>query len=89
MGLFHFLFFPSLPAVHLQKDAGAMWQYFGTDFVLDFVKGLVVGGASLAFQVLAPRAFRALKRFRAHWSARKPARHWFVRNPARKPERTK
>jgi hypothetical protein len=51
-----------------------MWQYFGPDFVLDFVKGLVVGGASLAFQVLAPRTLRALKRFRAHWSARKPAR---------------
>jgi hypothetical protein len=61
-----------------------MWQYFGSDFALDFVKGLVVGSASLAFQVLAPRAVRALKRFRAHWSARK---HWFVRNPARKPER--
>jgi hypothetical protein len=64
-----------------------MWQYFGSDFALDFVKGLVVGSASLAFQVMAPRAVRALKRFRAHWSARKPVKHWFVRNPARKPGR--
>ena len=59
-----------------------MWQYFASDFALDFVKGLVVGGASLAFQVLAPRAVRALKRFRAYWSARM---HWLVRNPAKKP----
>ena len=51
-----------------------MLQYLGTDFALDLVKGLVVGGASLALQVLAPRALRALKRFRARLSARKPAR---------------
>ena len=61
-----------------------MWQYLGTDLVIDLVKGLVVGGASLAVQVLAPRAVRALKRFRAHWCARM---HWLVRNQAKKPGR--
>jgi hypothetical protein len=51
-----------------------MWQYLGTGFALDLVKGLVVGGASLALQALAPRTLRALKRLRAHWTTRKPAR---------------
>ena len=51
-----------------------MLQYLGTDFILDFVKGLVIGGASLALQVLAPRTLRALKRLRAHLFARKAAR---------------
>jgi hypothetical protein len=61
-----------------------MWEYFGPDLARDLIKGLVAGGASLAFQLLAPRTLRALKRFRAHWSAWKPARHWFARKPARK-----
>jgi hypothetical protein len=61
-----------------------MWQYFASDLALDFVKGLVVGAASLAVQVLAPRAVRALKRSRAHWCARM---HWLVRNQAKKPGR--
>ena len=65
-----------------------MWEYSGPDLALDFIKGLVAGGASLAFQVLAPRTLRALKRFRAHWSARKFARHWFARKPARKSGRS-
>ena len=51
-----------------------MWEYFGPDLAFDFVKGLVAGGASLAFQAVAPRTFCALKRFRARWSARKAAR---------------
>jgi hypothetical protein len=65
-----------------------MWEYFGPDLALDFIKGLVAGAASLAFQVLAPRTLRALKRFRARWSARKPARHWFARKPAGKSGRS-
>jgi HAMP domain-containing protein len=51
-----------------------MLQYLGTDFALDLVKGLVVGGASLALQALVPRTLRALRRLRARLSARKPAR---------------
>jgi len=66
-----------------------MWEYFGPDLALDFIKGLVAGGASLAFQALAPRTFRALKRLRAHWSARKSARYWLARKPARKSDRSK
>lgn len=51
-----------------------MWEYFWPDLAFDVVKGLVAGGASLAFQVVAPKTFRALTRFRARWSARKAAR---------------
>ena len=66
-----------------------MWEYFfGPDLALDFIKGLVAGGASLAFQVLAPRALRALKRFRGRWSAWKFERYWFARKPASKPDRS-
>ena len=50
-----------------------MW-YFWPDLAFDLVKGLVAGAASLALQVVAPMTFRALKRFRAHWAARKAAR---------------
>jgi hypothetical protein len=50
-----------------------MW-YFWPDLAFDVVKGLVAGGASLALQAVAPKTFRALKRFRARWSARKAAR---------------
>jgi hypothetical protein len=49
-----------------------MW-YFWPDLGFDLVKGLVAGGASLALQVVAPMTLRALKRFRARWSARKAA----------------
>jgi len=51
-----------------------MWEYFGPDFAFDVVKGFVAGAASMAFQVVAPRAFHAAKRFREHWVARKDAR---------------
>ena len=57
----------------MKKDAGGMW-YFWPDFGFDLVKGLVAGGASLALKVIAPMTLRALKRFRARWSARKAAR---------------
>jgi hypothetical protein len=50
-----------------------MW-YFWPDLAFDVVKGLVAGGASLAIQAVAPATFRALKRLRARWSARKAAR---------------
>jgi hypothetical protein len=72
----------------VRRTRGAMWEYFGPDLALDVLKGLVAGAASLVFQVLAPRALRALKRFRAHWSAPKSARHWFARKPASKPDRS-
>jgi hypothetical protein len=51
-----------------------MWEYFGPDFAFDVVKGVVAGIASLAFQVVAPRTFRAAKLFRARWVARRAAR---------------
>ena len=51
-----------------------MWEYFGPDFAFDVVKGVVAGIASMAFQVVAPRTFRAAKQFRARWVARKAAR---------------
>ncbi|MGV7217159.1 hypothetical protein [Bradyrhizobium sp. UFLA05-112] len=51
-----------------------MWEYFGPDFAFDVVKGVVAGVASMAFQVIAPRTFRAAKQFRARWVARKAAR---------------
>jgi hypothetical protein len=51
-----------------------MWEYFWSDLAFDFVKGLVAGGASLALQAVVPRTFRALKRFRVHWLARKASR---------------
>ncbi len=51
-----------------------MWEYFGPDFAFDVVKGVVAGMASLAFQVVAPRTFRAAKQFRARRVARKAAR---------------
>jgi hypothetical protein len=50
-----------------------MWEYFWPDMAFDFVKGLVAGGASLALQAAAPSAFRAGKRLRARWRARKAA----------------
>ena len=50
-----------------------MW-YFWPELAFDLLKGLVAGGASLAFQAAAPATLRALKRFRARWSARKAAR---------------
>jgi hypothetical protein len=50
-----------------------MW-YFWPDFAFDVVKGLVAGGASLALQAVAPVTLRALRRFRARWSAWKAAR---------------
>lgn len=51
-----------------------MWEYFGPDFAFDVVKGVVAGIASMAFQVVAPRTFRAAKQLRARWVARKAAR---------------
>jgi hypothetical protein len=48
-----------------------MWDYFWPDMAFDFVKGLVAGVASLALQAVAPSAFRAVKRLRARWHARK------------------
>jgi hypothetical protein len=51
-----------------------MWQYFGPDFAFDVMKGMVAGLASLAFQLVAPRTFRAAKQFRARWVARRAAR---------------
>jgi hypothetical protein len=51
-----------------------MWEYFGPDFAFDVVKGVVAGIASLAFQVIAPRTFRAAAQFRARWVARRAAR---------------
>ena len=51
-----------------------MWEYFGPDFAFDVVKGVVVGIASMAVQVVAPRTFRAAKQFRARWVARRAAR---------------
>jgi hypothetical protein len=51
-----------------------MWQYLWSDLGFDLIKGLVVGGASLALQALAPTTLRALKRLRARWAARKAAR---------------
>jgi hypothetical protein len=51
-----------------------MWQYFSSDLAFDLVKGLVVGGASLAFQAVAPTMLRALREVRARYAARKAAR---------------
>ena len=51
-----------------------MWEYFGPDFAFDVMKGMVAGVASMAFQVVAPRTFRAAKQFRARWAARRAAR---------------
>jgi len=51
-----------------------MWEYFGPDFAFDVVKGVVAGIASMAFQVVAPRTFRAAKQFRARRAARRAAR---------------
>ena len=51
-----------------------MWNYFGPDFAFDVMKGMVAGIASMAFQVVAPRTFRAAKQFRARWVARRAAR---------------
>ena len=58
----------------VKKDAGVMWQYFWSDLASDFVKGLVIGGASLALQAVVPAMRRALKMARAYWAARKAAR---------------
>ena len=51
-----------------------MWEYFGPDFANNVVKGVVAGIASMAFQVVAPRTFRAATQFRARWVARRAAR---------------
>jgi hypothetical protein len=51
-----------------------MWQYLLSDLGFDLIKGLVVGGASLALQAIAPPMLRALKRARSRWAARKTAR---------------
>jgi hypothetical protein len=51
-----------------------MWEYFWPDLAFDVVKGLIAGGASLVLQAVAPKTFRALKRLRSRWSARKAAR---------------
>ena len=51
-----------------------MWEYFGPDFAYNVVKGVVAGIASMAFQVVAPRTFRAAKQFRARRVARRAAR---------------
>jgi hypothetical protein len=56
----------------LIKDAGVMWEFFWPDIAIDVVKGLVAGGASLAFQVVAPKMLRALRRVR--WFAWKAGR---------------
>jgi len=48
-----------------------MWQYLWSDFAIDLIKGLVVGGASLALQAVAPPILRAFRRRRARWVARK------------------
>ena len=50
-----------------------MW-YFWPELGFDLVKGLVAGAASMALQVVAPMTFRAVKRLRARWLARKAAR---------------
>ena len=50
-----------------------MW-YFEPDLAFDLVKGLVVGAASMALQVVAPMTVRAMKGLRARWSARRAAR---------------
>jgi hypothetical protein len=54
------------------KDTGVMWESFLPDIAVDFAKGLVAGGASLALQAVAPRLLRALKRLHVRWFARKP-----------------
>jgi hypothetical protein len=51
-----------------------MW-YFWPDLGFDLVKGLVAGAASMALQVVAPMTFRAAKRLRERWSARKAKRN--------------
>jgi hypothetical protein len=63
-----------------------MWEYFGPDFAFDVVKGVVAGIASLAFQVIAPRTFRAATQFRARWVARRAARQ-AARHAARQARR--
>jgi hypothetical protein len=50
-----------------------MWENLWPDLAVYLVKGLLAGGASLAFQWVAPKSFHALKRFRARWFARKSA----------------
>jgi hypothetical protein len=50
-----------------------MW-YFGPELAFDLVKGLVAGTASLALQVVAPIAVRAVRRLRARWYERRAAR---------------
>ncbi|GLR90428.1 hypothetical protein GCM10007857_71430 [Bradyrhizobium iriomotense] len=60
-----------------------MWEYLGSDFAFDLVKGLVAGCASLAFQVVAPRMLRAVKQLRARWRAGRGA----ARNTSAKEER--
>jgi hypothetical protein len=74
-GPFYFLFVPTAPGgTPEKKDTGVMWQYFSSDLAFDLVKGLVVGGASLAFQAVAPTMLRALREVRARYAARKAAR---------------
>jgi hypothetical protein len=50
-----------------------MWENLWPDLAVYLVKGLLAGGASLAFQWAAPKSLHALKRFRARWFARKSA----------------
>ena len=49
-----------------------MWENLWPDLAVYLVKGLLAGGAFLAFQWAAPKSLHALKRFRARWFARAP-----------------
>jgi adenylate cyclase len=46
-----------------------MLDHLWPDFAIDFARGLLVGGVSLAFQAAAARAHRTVTRFRARWFA--------------------
>ena len=47
-----------------------MWEFFWPDIAINFGKGLLAGGVSIALQALVPRILGALKRLRARWFAR-------------------
>ena len=47
-----------------------MWENLWLDIAQDCGKGLLVGGASVAIQCLAPRLGRLLKQIRANWAGR-------------------
>jgi class 3 adenylate cyclase len=51
-----------------------MLDYLWPDFAVDFARGLLVGGASLAFQAVAAKTHRAVTRLRARWFPRRVAR---------------